>query len=390
MDTSYSLRNRTVSQIAESESHIPTNIQVPNIAAQQPSTSNKSALNYHALLPNFGGAESENLTYFFSQFKQVATLAGWPRETWQLILKSKLHSNALKILASDSLMQNETNFDKLELMLNNYFVKEKSMLQKQNDFHSIQQTPEMSVSQLAQNILAAATTYLNYNSDHTNTELVDQLILSRFSESLKPQIRWELLKFNPLTFKEAVQKASLLEDAYNKKSELINALGQNPDFENTGQTLAIQKENKSNEMPKQIAALNLENQIPNRCLACGKVGHLLSDCWHYKFLHKMYAENKNMTQNSGQNEYTQVQNRTQFQRPQRQNWNNANQTNCVPKFNYRDQSKNAGKPYNLRTNRNGENYRQRDRRKFHTQNNQTYYSNNFANPKPYPKRNSGN
>ena len=196
MSKSYALRNRVTNMMDSSTQISDAMISVnTGIAEHQAQNAKPGIINYNALLPSFGGRQEENLDYFLSQFRQIAVLANWPKESWTIILKSRLHGDALALLATDSLLQQEQNFEKISLMLQNYFQKEKSFIQKQDEFKNIKQTPQMSVNQLAQKIQSAAKAFLNFNENSSNNELINNLLLSRFSEALIPELSWDCLLY---------------------------------------------------------------------------------------------------------------------------------------------------------------------------------------------------
>ena len=304
----YSRRSKAVNMTQNSthtNNAMMANINDTNVP--QVAKNSNSSLNYNALLPNFGGKEGENLSYFFVQFQQIAELAGWPKNSWHIILKSKLHGDALRLLASDAIMQQETDFSKLKLMLSKFYIKSKSLLQEQNEFHSITQSPEMTVSQLAQNIRSAAQSYLlnNVVNQDQNNELIDKLMLARFSEALRIDLRWELRKCNPQTFQDAVDKSILLEDAYEHKSQLINCIESNTTkLENEElKNEKFETQNKLQQLQAEINAIKIEKEKPIKCMACGKLGHFLAECWVYLDFKKSSSKNNYHAQNLDTSKY---------------------------------------------------------------------------------------
>lgn len=186
-------------------------------------SNNDSKFNYTSILPTFEGSENQCPEFFFNQFEEIANLAQWTQPHKTILLKNRLRGEARQTLQNNVAMQSEPSYEKLKNMILDHFVKTKSLLQRQAEFQSIKQTPGMTPRQLALKISSAAKVFLKYQNteDPQSKTLIENTLLGRFCEALRPDIRIELRKYAPSSFNEAIERATILDEALTEKSLLI-------------------------------------------------------------------------------------------------------------------------------------------------------------------------
>lgn len=294
---------------------------ITNSSSEQSDIKNEmfAKINLNQMLPQFEGSPTDNIEFFFSQYEEITDLAKIPPIQKTLLLKSRLKGEALQLLSTDVSMRSETNYDKLKSMLLDNYFKQKSLLQKQTEFQSILQLPGMNVRQLALKIKSAAKIYLSKEETEKPESkiLMDRILLAKFCDSLKPELKFELRKANPNSFEEAVKIAAILDDAYNENAMSVNAITFHPKNQ---EILKLQDEQKLTNTKIEELKQNLVNFVVSqpdtskqknshkatdiiKCMACGKLGHLLVDCWHY--LHFQSTNNQNMIHTSKRQNFRQ-------------------------------------------------------------------------------------
>lgn len=267
------------------------------------SGNNSDKLNYVSLLPNYSAKKEENFDFFIAQFEQVAQMAQWNDVQKLLLLKSKLHGDALQILAADFSMQSATSFDSLKIMLSDHFKTDKSLLQKQADFNAIRQLPGMTPRQLAMKLKSAAHLFLNLKDLHDGNgmSVIDTILLSRFCEALRDDVKWEVRKANPKTFEQAIDIAQSMDEIFTEKSLAVGMVSDSPSttkLVNLIETQAIIQQQKFDQISNQInAVVNVPSTAPNYdnesktalCIACGQPGHYLPSCDYFIQLQNLQA-----------------------------------------------------------------------------------------------------
>lgn len=325
METPYALRSRTQhaqtadmprstmatcqeilsQEVIRASANSPSNSESTQIDTSSIQTQtrleNPTRIPFNSLLPEFSGKPEENVEYFFSLLEQVAQIAGWPTAHLTIILKSRLKGEAQSLVSSDKNMQLETDYPRLKQMILDHFLKQKSLLQKYADFNSIVQTPNLNVKQLAQKIKSAAKIYLEHGNEQSIQEksLVDKLLLTKFCDALRADIRWELRKFNPTSLDEAIQKAQLIEEANDDKAASVNQIqssSANIQFLEILEAQAKCQEkifeeiraeiNNIKEVPTHIPTAVEHTKIPSFCYFCGKAGHFMNNCFQFNAIQR--------------------------------------------------------------------------------------------------------
>ena len=289
------------------------------------------------LLPIFEGRESDSIKFFLNQITQMLDSIKLTDLQKTLILKSRLKGNAQEFLANNIELQQEKNYNKVKEVLENYYYTPKTNVQLCAEFNAIKQSPNMTVKQLAQKIKNTAQIYFNIKPDASeeHKSMIDNLLMNRFLDSLRSDLKWELRKLKILNFNDAITQAQRLEEAFNEQILHINNLteqqNQNKILSEMN-TQALITEARFQELAEQINNLrvapqnaatyapreikkglfcshckrqnhvyencfyvkrqqNNERQQPTpkpniSCLACGKLNHLLSQCYFVRDLQK--------------------------------------------------------------------------------------------------------
>lgn len=251
-------------------------------------------MNIVNLLPTFEDKEGEKIEFFLSQFEQISSMAQLSTQQKGIILKSKLKGQALQFLTANTMLQEETDFEKIKKIMLDRFKRKTTITQEHQLFKSIRHVPGTSIADLAHKIQITATKFLKTDQADTAqiADIIDRICLSKFLEVIREDIRIDLLKQSPLNFKDAVQKAELLENIAEESTERVNAIKQ---YENTLASkldVALKEGNTSHNINN-----NQQNQKPV-CLACGQ-NHFMIACEFLKRTQQQMAnnyQNQNYTQ----------------------------------------------------------------------------------------------
>lgn len=307
------LRNREISTQSNMDSNSGISNNIPGIQCVIPQMAeivetssapvmagnSESKFNFTSILPIFDGSQEQCPEFFFNQFDEIANLAQWTPSHKTILLKHRLRGEARQILQNNVTMQSETNYEKLKCMILDHFVKTKSLLQRQAEFQAIKQIPGMTPRQLALKISSAAKVFLKYtSSDEPQCKtLIENTLLGRFCDALRPDLRVELRKYAPQTFEEAIQRATILDEALTEHSLLVGNVSESPGTNEIIKLIQTQAEIQD----AKLEALTLQiNSIQNNaekttnvpqfskntviCQYCGKVGHVVPDCWFFQSL----------------------------------------------------------------------------------------------------------
>lgn len=271
-------------------------------------------------LPTFGGAENENIKFFISQIRSVASMEKWSEEKSLLLLKCNLKNNAINFITENEKAMNATSFDELASLLLEKYAKHESFEEIQVKFSSIQQQTGQSIKDLGELIDKWGNKYfaINDNSNDEAIALANRMKLQKLYESMFAELRSELKKFAPKTFEAAIKKACDIQNAMkdnikNQVSQIeINSLLKSQ-IETNQQLAKIQKiieqpssSNVNFSTGNENVVNNvMQNQAHNRyqysqneklqCLICGKFSHLTINCWYHpkNFQQKQFRDRNN-------------------------------------------------------------------------------------------------
>ncbi|GBM26697.1 Transposon Tf2-11 polyprotein [Araneus ventricosus] len=263
-----------------------------------------------SLTPFKGG---DNFDFFIKQFNDIARLEKWGGEAKKiLLLKLNLKDQALKFLVSNPKIEEIDEFDSLVKKLKEKFCKKPNFEEAQRQFNNLKQTVSQSISDLAE--LVSSTTDKFSNPDNREEEnvvsLTEKLKLSNFIEALRSDIRVEVKKLGPKTFKSAVAIAKNIDNALSDNGGEINVT-------DSGINQILSQQLSTNkqilELSEKVNAISSQNLCVNSlteaeatnsnnvqsyqqspCQICGKLNHKANNCFHYT-RGNYYRGNKNRT-----------------------------------------------------------------------------------------------
>ncbi|GBN82007.1 hypothetical protein AVEN_171396-1 [Araneus ventricosus] len=161
-----------------------------------------------ASLTPFKGNE-DSFEFFVKQLNAIAKLEKWGEAKKILVLKLNLKDEALKFLVSNPKLEEIDNSDSLVKKLEENFCKKPNFEEAQQRFNNLKQKVSQSISDLAELVISTTDKFSNpNNSEEENiVSLTEKLKLSKFIEALRPDIRVEVKKLGPKTFKSAVENS---------------------------------------------------------------------------------------------------------------------------------------------------------------------------------------
>lgn len=181
---------------------------IPVISGVTPQ--NASRINGIALLTTFFDGEPNECNFFFKQFNDIATLSGWTDLEKLTILKTRLRGNALTFVLSDRELSETNDYNLVTERLVEFFSEEKGITDHQTKFSTCQQWEGESVKNFAYRVTMLTNNYLGTTirtENQETKEILDRLKLSKFVDSLLPELRIDVLKTNPQNFNDAVTAA---------------------------------------------------------------------------------------------------------------------------------------------------------------------------------------
>ncbi|GBN96770.1 Retrovirus-related Pol polyprotein from transposon 17.6 [Araneus ventricosus] len=250
-----------------------------------------------SLTPFKGG--NENFDFFIKQFNDIAKLEKWGEAKKILLLKLNLKEQALKFLVSNPKIEEIDDFDSLVKKLKEKFCKKPNFEEAQRQFNNLKQTVSQSISDLAELVSSTTDKFSNpNNSEEENVvSLTEKLKLSKFIEALRPEIRVEVKKLGPKTFKSTVAIAKNIDNALSEDGGEINVtdsginqilsqqLNTNKQIlELSEKVNAISSQNLCvNSLTEAEAANsnNVQSYQQSPCQICGKLSHKANNCFHY-------------------------------------------------------------------------------------------------------------
>ncbi|GBN54159.1 Retrovirus-related Pol polyprotein from transposon 17.6 [Araneus ventricosus] len=249
-------------------------------------------------LTSFKGG-NENFDFFIKQLNNVAKLEKWGEAKKILVLKLNLKDEALKFLVSNPKLEEIDHFDSLVKKLEEKFCKKPNFEEAQRQFNNLKQTVSQSISDLAEQVSSTTEKFSNpNNSEEENiVNLTEKLKLSKFIEALRPDIRVEVKKLGPKTFKSAVAIAKNIDNALSDDGAELNVTdsGINQILSqqlNTNKQI-LELSEKVNAISSQNLCVNSlteaqatnSNNFPSSqqspCQICGKLNHKANNCFHY-------------------------------------------------------------------------------------------------------------
>ncbi|GBN36970.1 hypothetical protein AVEN_196472-1 [Araneus ventricosus] len=251
-----------------------------------------------ASLTPFKGNE-DGFEFFVKKLNDIARLEKWGEAKQILVLKLNLKDEALKFLVSNPKLEEIDNFDSLVKKLNEKFCKKPNFEEAQRQFNNLKQTVSQSISDLAE--LVSSTTdkffYLNNSDEENVVSLREKLKLSKFIEALRPDIRVEVKKLGPKTFKSAVEIAKNIDNALSDDGGEINVTDSGIN-QTLSQQLSTNKQilelsEKVNAISSQNLCVNslteapttnsnnVQSNLQSPCQICCMLNHKANNCFHF-------------------------------------------------------------------------------------------------------------
>ncbi|GBN19099.1 hypothetical protein AVEN_79680-1 [Araneus ventricosus] len=250
-----------------------------------------------SLTPFKGG--NENFDFFMKQFNDIAKLEKWGEAKKILLLKLNLKEQALKFLVSNPKIEEISDFDSLVKKLEENFFKKPNFEEAQRQFNNLKQTVSQSISDLAELVSSTTDKFSNpnYSEEENVVSLTEKLKPSKFIEALRSDIRVEVKKLGPKTFKSAVAIAKNIDNALSDDGGELNVT-------DSGINQILSQQLSTNkqilELSEKVNAISSQNLCVNSltgaetttsnnvqsnqqspCQICGKLNHKASNCFHF-------------------------------------------------------------------------------------------------------------
>lgn len=240
----------------------------------------------------FTGTIDENLNFFLNNLEQIADLEKWDIRKKALILKLNLSGNALKVI-SEAKINPDDEYNELVKLLKEKFSKKTNFAESQSKFNSLSQKPNQSIRDLIEEVDRTTNEYLEINRD-SNSETLNlalKMKSQKLLDSMRPDIRVEVMKRGATNFQEIGKIAKDVENALNLNDHHLNNLTKSTEIElmlksqiesnKRIEELTKKIENLSNvKAVNNIAQSNASNSQSISCHICCK-RHLTTDCWYY-------------------------------------------------------------------------------------------------------------
>lgn len=232
---------------------------MPNLLPEAHSSQTNTIDNsFHTTLPMisiqpFDGSP-ENLEFFISQVKDLASLSKWQEQFTIAYVKSKLTGNALKFIQQSAALHSLTSADQIFQLLTDFF-KHSSPANDLIQYQSFCMLPGESIKNLSHRL-----NYLTnkvYN-EITDTNALDQIKFTKFTQVIPGEIRLPILQAGIKSYDEAVAKATTIQDCI-AQNNILNGTSQIHDSDPQINNIQMQL----TDLNQQIKALN-EHQAPSK------------------------------------------------------------------------------------------------------------------------------
>lgn len=249
------------------------------------------------LLPKFGATEEESFEFFLEQFSQISALTAWNSAQQGIILKTRLHGEALQYLRKNPVLQKETAVTKIIEGLQKKFCPPQSTAQRQTKFNKIMYTPDKTLDQLSFEIEQGTNEFLGIkeSSAEETKKVADGVKFAKFLELVPSDIRSQLRTENVQSFTAAVMRAKELNDIYNEEAHETNAILCTKQKQTEENEAIKQLNGKIAELEKRLAVVqvNTDREL-TWCHVCETGTHFTKECRKLK----QFREKKETYQNS--------------------------------------------------------------------------------------------
>ena len=183
-------------------------------------------------LPNFDGENYDNINTFITQYDELVKDADINDKVKLILLKSKFSGNARDLIYNTPDLNDEKDYGVFKTIVINYFKKQIFFAQSQSKFMELQQKPDQTIEEFVKYFNVAAVKYLK-DSGHANNQgakdFLNIMKLTKFIDSVRPEIAFQIKIAEPKTFEEAVNMARKVELALKTSPESVNNMTiQNP------------------------------------------------------------------------------------------------------------------------------------------------------------------
>lgn len=252
----------------------------------------KSAYSLANSLQTFKGSKEENLNFFLNNLEQIAQLEKWDNKKKSLILKLNLAGEALKVV-SEAKTNVDMEYECIVKLLKDKFSRKLSYTELQSKFNSLIQKPNQSIRNLIEEVEKATDEYLEINGDSNEQtlSLARKMKSQKLLDSMRPDIRIEVMKRGASNFNEIGKIAIDIENAISMNEAHLNNVTKSSEIEILLRS-QIESNKKIEELTQKINDLtktksvnnisqsNKLNQPKITCHICSR-NHITTECWYY-------------------------------------------------------------------------------------------------------------
>lgn len=226
------------------------------------------------LLPKFSADKGENIEDFFSQVENIFRIENnMSSQIKGILLKARLEKQAADFCLHDPFIKNSNDYNEIKEALFQRFKRREAGLKTQEEFDNITHKPSMSVQDLVQEIREKAN---KLGGDMTGSaeiqKYLQKLMLNKFMQAIREDIKVELLKENVTEFYQAIDRALILETVFDSVNNAKKS-------ENVADLMAQLEICKITEEIKQLKQQQNSN-IVTRCQICQKTNHEANTCFY--------------------------------------------------------------------------------------------------------------
>lgn len=283
-------------------------------------------------LQKYSGLKEENLEFFLNNLEQISEIEKWDSKKKTLILKLNLSGNALRVV-SESKTSVDNEYEDIVKLLRGKFSRHISYAEIQGKFNSLMQKPNQNIRSLLEEVETITNDYLDIgvNSSEETLKLAAKMKSQKLLDSMRPDIRIEVMKRGATEFKNIGKIAIDVENALSISDNHVNSITKSSEIEILLKN-QIESNKKIEELTRKLDELtktkavnnvveNQANESRNQrvtCHICNKL-HKTTDCWYYpknEYNNQRYVPyNRNNNGNNFRRGYgRQFRNRNNFRR----------------------------------------------------------------------------
>lgn len=245
-----------------------------------------------SLIPIFDGKKLSDVEYFLTEFENLTKSKNLKEEAKLSILKAKLTGTAREKISQNKALIEEKKYEDFKKKLIELFKIKKSFAQAQADFFNLKQKVGQNLTSYLVEFNSVASLYTEKSNAEVNpngnAKFLDLVKLTRFMDSIRPDLGMDLRKTFPENFEDACKTALKLEEAYdNIATDQINSLTSEPQLidkliklnvETAEQVKSLAQE-VNNIKAKPVENLNTKSRF---CTICKRSSHEEVNCWYNK------------------------------------------------------------------------------------------------------------